>query len=70
MHSAHCTNFGRERNVALHRLFVDAVLRKYFATPGSCEESTLIDEEFGLYDEATSNRTRSEIYAEAFPATT
>ena len=55
---------------ATHRLFVDAVLHEHFATPGTCEESTLIDQEFGLYDEATSNRTRSEIYAEAFPATT
>src|SRR4051795_3773340 len=45
---------------------MDAVLRKFLATPHPHEESSLVVEKLRLQHEATTYRTGTEFYADAF----
>src|SRR4051812_39096157 len=65
--AAHSSLFYRKRNVTLYGKFMDAVLRKFLATPHPREESSLVVEKLRLQHEATTYRTGTEFYADAFP---
>src|SRR4051812_29802741 len=69
MQPPHGSLLCRKRDIVLHGKFMDAVLREFLATPHPGKEPSFVVEELRLQNEAATDRTGNEFYADAFLGT-